>query len=53
MIGPRGAATASDGIPLGLNGTLARCVPALLISLLISLFVTLGPGRADLHDAGL
>ncbi|BBK32407.1 ATP-binding cassette subfamily C protein [Stella humosa] len=41
MIGPRGAATASDGIPLGLNGTLARCVPALLISLLISLFVTL------------
>ena len=34
-------ATAVDGYPVGLTGALARCMPALVVSLLISLFLTL------------
>ncbi|WP_374440996.1 type I secretion system permease/ATPase [Stella sp.] len=34
-------ATAADGYPLGLVGTLSRCAPALVISFAISLFLTL------------
>ena len=41
MAGPRAAATADDGYPVGLSGALSRCVPALLISLVISMFLTL------------
>ena len=37
----RAAATAADGYPVGLGGALSRCVPALVMSLGISLFLTL------------
>ncbi len=41
MAFPRGGTTAVDGYPVGLTGALARCMPALVVSLLISLFLTL------------
>lgn len=41
MVGAPGPATAADGYPVGLGGTLSRCMPALVVSLVISFFVTL------------